>query len=143
MNTSYYIADPAELIVSIDCQNNDYSGYIIQTTKQTIKFLISTDQLCCEDSDVRFGYPVDNNYPNNFMSDDDIQNFKDTNLLSIKMIDEEYVTDGYNDKEGSIMRFLIKTSTGDFHMCVYNIHNGYYSHEYIINYGSYSDTDRI
>lgn len=105
--------------------------------------MISTDQLCCEDSDVKFGYPVDNNYPNNFMIVDDIQKFNDANLLSIKMIDEEYVTDGYNDKEGSIMRFLIKTSAGDFHMCVYNIHNGYYSHEYIINYGNYSDTDRI
>lgn len=59
------------------------------------------------------------------MTVDDIQNFKDTNLLSIKMIDEKYVTDGYNDKEGSIIQFLIKTFIGDFHMCVYNIHNGY------------------
>lgn len=77
------------------------------------------------------------------MADNDIQNFKNANLVSIKMIDEEYITDGFYHKEGTVMRFLIKTSAGDFHVCVYNIHNGYYSHEYIINYGSYSDTDQI
>lgn len=195
---SFYTAEPLEKIISINqYKGNSHFGYIIKTTKQTIKFLMTSYILCCENINIRIGLPVQKNYPKNFIdkwdngcdnSDDksiknsnerkqdinsnesnetnydsdesneenynnknnyidtdnknnEILKFIDKDLISIQMIKDECITYDFNDCP--MMKFLIKTTGGDFHMCMYNLHNGYYEHTYIVQYGDYYDEDDI
>lgn len=95
-------------------------GYIIVTDKQTIKLGITNSQDCCEN----FSY---------FISEDDISEFINSNLLDIKITDTQLKEkEGFNQNnldEGGVMFVDIITDIGVLQFVAYNEHNGYYGHE--------------
>jgi hypothetical protein len=101
-----------------------YLGYVIETNKQKIYFLISQHRECCEHYDVECN--VDCN-------DDSIINNNNyiTNIeLSHTKIDTEYS----NEIE---MTLFTKNNTLELNMYCY--HNGYYPHSYVIKYNDILD----
>lgn len=102
-----------------------FDGYIIETDQQTIKFGIDNGQSCCED----WGY---------FSTDDDIKKFEGANLLGIDIVDNEFTKQEidkrfeYGLDGGGIVFIDIKTSKGTLTLSVYNSHNGYYGHDYVL-----------
>lgn len=114
-----------EKILSITESNFDgYEGYIVLTDKQTIKVGVSSGQECCEE----FGY---------LQSEDDIEYFVGSNLISIGLTDKAYnniifKVEEIGIYEGGAIFVNFSTDRGLFQLAVYNEHNGYYSHYIII-----------
>jgi len=99
-----------------------YEGYLVTTDKQAIKLGISDGQSCCENS----GY---------FISEDNLQDFIGSNLLSISIADALLKSGDFdvNDMyEGGVMFVNINTSNGLLQFVAYNQHNGYYGHEAVV-----------
>lgn len=98
--------------------SSSYDGYIITTDKQVVRMGISNGQSCCE----QFGY---------LMSEDDVQSFVGSELLSVQVVDEALNKRSIEDIEGSdtyLMFINIETSNGLLQFVAYNSHNGYYGH---------------
>lgn len=125
-----------ELIVSIkdggfgiptgyNNRTQGYDGFVIETTKQKILLGISSGQSCCEET----GY---------FMSLDDLDSFIGAEILDLEITDTAYNTHevnrniGFDRWEGGIMFVNILTSKGKFQFVTYNLHNGYYGHDAIV-----------
>lgn len=101
---------------------SEYAGYKIVTDKQTIFFAISNNQQCCEN----WGY---------LMSNDNLDDFIDANLISIGLVDEELKTALLDDEfstEASCMFVNVETSKGLLQFVAYNDHNGYYGHHAVV-----------
>jgi len=101
-----------------------YEGFQIVTDKQTIKLGISDSQCCCEQS----GY---------FMSEDNLWDFINAELLSIEIVDAELGAKIKNIFEhgldsGDVMFVNINTSKGLLQFTAYNYHNGYYGHDAVV-----------
>lgn len=97
-----------------------FDGYVIETTKQTIKLGIGNEQSCCES----WGY---------FMSEDDVQSFVGTTLLDIKLTDTALNTvQKCSVYDGGIMFVDLITDNGVLQFVAYNEHNGYYGHTAIV-----------
>lgn len=95
-----------------------YDGYVITTDKQVVRMGITNGQQCCE----QFGY---------LMSEDDVQSFVGSDLLSIQVVDEALNKKSIEDIEGSdtyLMFINIETANGLLQFVAYNSHNGYYGH---------------
>jgi len=99
---------------------DDFDGYQVITEKQTIKLGISSHQSCCEN----WGY---------FMSEDNLNDFIEAELLEIKIVDDclkpKKLEDVY---EGQTMFVNLETTKGTLQFTAYNSHNGYYSHEAVV-----------
>lgn len=102
----------------------EYSGFEVVTSKQSIKLLIDNRQQCCE----QWGY---------FWCNDDPQSFIGAELLSVNITDDALnqaqmkVHDLDSNKkwfEGGVMFVNLKTNKGILQFVAYNEHNGYYSH---------------
>jgi hypothetical protein len=104
-----------------DC--NEFEGFVITTSEQTIKIGIDSGQSCCE----QFGYLTMN---------DEINDFIDEELLSISVVDTALnrkvidLVSGFD--EGDAMFVNLETSNGLLQLAVYNSHNGYYGHETVV-----------
>jgi len=106
--------------------DNSFEGFKIITDKQTIKLGIDNSQQCCEN----WGY---------FMSNDSIDEFIGSELLSIETTDTSLSTktvtenmEGLSENETNLMFININTSKGLLQFTVYNEDNGYYGHNAII-----------
>jgi len=99
-----------------------YDGFIIETEDETIKLLISNGYNCCEE----WGY---------FLSEDDVNSFIGSVILSISLTDSGLVTKKLESLEEklneplSVMFVTIETNSGTLQFTAYNSHNGYYAHE--------------
>lgn len=105
-----------------DYKDYEYDGLVITTNKQEIKIGIQNDQFCCEN----WGF---------LTSNDNYDDFKESELYSIEIVDEKQSIIDYNiedDYSGSCLFVNIKTSKGLLQIVLYNEHNGYYSHDVII-----------
>ena len=100
----------------------NYDGCIITTDKQVIKTGVEDGQWCCENYGV-------------MTSEDDLNDYMGSQLLSIHLVDTELNKKKWVDKFGnyddevSAMFINIETSNGTFQIVLYNEHNGYYGHE--------------
>jgi len=95
------------------------SGYAITTSKQVIKFLVESFQLCCEE----WGYMTTNDNTNDFVG---------AKVLAIKRVAADYsklpiVPD--DDEFINTIFVDIETNIGVLQFAAYNAHNGYYGHE--------------
>lgn len=109
-------------IIETNFDNGKYSGYVIQTEKQEIKFGISDHQTCCEN----WGY---------FSSEDDFAEFIGSDLISIETVDIALNIDSFKEQDVEIddcMFVNFKTTNGLLQFTVYNAHNGYYGHDVIL-----------
>jgi len=101
-----------------------FTGYQIITDKQSIKIGISDGQSCCE----QWGF---------FMSDDNLEDYINSELISVEIVDTELKTKikdmfEYGLNEGDTMFVNFNTSNGVLQFVAYNSHNGYYGHYAII-----------
>lgn len=107
-------------------------GYVIETTEQKIELLIMEDQLCCED----WGY---------ITSEDDFSDFIGAEILSIKNVDsalkvtEATLSNHYVEVDNCIF-INVETTKGTLQFTLYNQHNGYYSHKYMIRSTQLTDS---
>lgn len=116
-----------------DICENRMEGYCINTNKKDIKILIDNSQQCCEE----WGY---------LHTEDDIKKIIGSELYEYKIGTctqkmEEKLEDELNsyERENARYEFLtILTSNGEVTFCVYNSHNGFYSHGICIK-----DNDKI
>ena len=117
-----------EKIISIDdscfrIRNSDYEGFVIKTSKQTIKVGISSYQQCCED----YGYLI---------TEDDISKFVGSALMSIHRVDRflgSIAVETLDDLDcGDAMFINFSTDVGLFQIVAYNAHNGYYGHDAVV-----------
>ena len=101
-----------------------YEGFFIETNKGTICFGIDTFQQGWE----RTGFHIE---------------YKEEDLgyyIGAKILEIVWEADPDPDKEKDITEFdtnqalplLVKTSKGDIDLWVYNEHNGYYAHNYLV-----------
>jgi hypothetical protein len=103
-----------------DCHS--YEGFQILTDKQTIKLGISHHQSCCE----QYGY---------FMTNDDLDDFEDANIIDIKIVDECLNVKKLEDMDfyqPYLMFVNIETDKGTIQFTAYNEHNGYYGHDAVV-----------
>lgn len=97
-----------------------YDGFEVQTTEQVIFVGISNYQDCCED----WGY---------VSTIDDVKDYIGTELLNIVIVDENLNTKDFVESDESAAMFVnFETSKGTFQLTMYNIHNGYYSHDAVL-----------
>ena len=97
-----------------------YDGFEVQTTEQVIFVGISNYQDCCED----WGY---------VSTVDDVKDYIDAELLNIVIVDENLNTKDFVESDESAAMFVnFETSKGTFQLTMYNIHNGYYSHDAVL-----------
>lgn len=97
-----------------------YDGFEVQTTEQVIFVGISNYQDCCED----WGY---------VSTIDDVKDYIDAELLNIVIVDENLNTKDFVESDESAAMFVnFETSKGTFQLTMYNIHNGYYSHDAVL-----------
>lgn len=94
-------------------------GFEVKTNKQTIRFLISNGQSCCES----WGY---------FMSEEDPRSFVGATLLDLRLVNsalkEIRNEEIENLDQGSLMFVNLETDRGTLQFTAYNSHNGYYGH---------------
>lgn len=121
-----------EIILSIDegCFKHNgatFEGFVISTNKQQIKLGITDGFSCCENS----GY---------FMSNDNINEFIDSELLSINLVDtclnvsklEKYELVNNEYISTQLMFVNVETDKGTLQFTAYNEHNSYYGHRAVV-----------
>ena len=95
-------------------------GFEVQTSEQVIFVGIANFQDCCEE----WGY---------VSTIDDVKDYIDAELLNIVIVDENLNTKDFEySGECSAMFVNFETSKGTFQLTMYNIHNGYYSHNAVL-----------
>lgn len=107
-----------ETILSIEeFSDNEQDGYLIATTKQTIKLAIDNRQNCCEN----WGY---------FFSNDNLSEFIGATILNVTLTDDFLQTEDIPEgaRCGMTMFITIDTNKGPLQFVAYNDHNGYYGH---------------
>jgi hypothetical protein len=118
------------IIVNIDGEYEDEFDYAkmiglkIDTSKGTIKLMISNSQSCCEDYNALF-----------FETPDDIKKFIGSKIIDIKSVEIDNDNDSnaeYGLNCGGETQLKISTTKGVLQYAVYNSHNGYYSHARIL-----------
>jgi hypothetical protein len=109
-----------ERILSIiEFSDNDYEGYLITTTEQTIEFHIDNGQQCCES----WGY---------FSTNDNLDDFIGAKLLNTYLTDDALKNIDVilgEDHECRVQFVNFETSKGKLQLAVYSSHNDYYAHE--------------
>jgi hypothetical protein len=143
MTTSIYIGADDEVITDVKSigtvESKDFLGIEIVTNKQSMTFLISDERLCCESFGVGLTQKEQFNI-NDFMSVEEVNSLIGSTLLKVSYGSEEKLKSSWDcDEYGNVIKVNIKTSSTDFIVCIYNIHNGYYSHNYKIKYGDHED----
>jgi len=116
-----------------DDDGYEYEGFRIVTVsnsgkERTITFVIDNDQRCCE----QWGY---------ITSDDDFDSFIGSSIKNIVEVDILYnskIIEEIDDCECCSAAFLnIETEDGrTLQFVLYNGHNGYYGHQYKIDWGN-------
>lgn len=122
-----------EKIVSIDAEATfggsnkweNMDGVLIITTEQVIKMGIANGANCCE----QWGY---------FLSADNPQDFVGAELLSVDLTDSGLNTSKlteacpYGLDAGELLFVTLTTSKGILQFTAYNAHNGFYSHQALV-----------
>ena len=118
--TTKTIAMSDVLIESIQHKHgdeDDIEGYIINTNKGNISFLVNNQHQCCE----RFGY---------LSTPDNHSEYINENILNITITHNYTVDENDGDTlTNNIMFITLNTTSGDLQFSAYNVHNGYYGHE--------------
>lgn len=109
-----------ETIKSVTYVDDDYIGYKIETNKQVISVLISDSQSCCEN----YGSKINMNDTECYITDVDEIN----KIIVDKKLKEIYWQDA---DEGIDIIFNLEDEAS-FTCNIWNDHNGYYPHDYII-----------
>lgn len=116
---------------------SDSHGYIIKTSQQEIKILISAEQQCCENS----GY---------FCANDSMCDFIGAELLKVKLTNTCLNTKVFETKdelrwisEDCIQFVDLITDKGTLQFAVYNNHNGYYGHQIFIGTNKFSHKEYL
>ncbi|KAI3653026.1 hypothetical protein MP228_002451 [Amoeboaphelidium protococcarum] len=139
IDKSTYHSPGDEYIVEVRYQNDgDFEGCVITTSLQTMEFLISSYRNCCEGWGVAMS-----------LNEDELLNrkVKYVGWLGrgvrdlIEPHDDEYcyhaliemILEG-NENEGDDIVVEID---------IYNCHNGYYHHMYLVKWGLYKDKDQL
>jgi hypothetical protein len=145
-----------ERIVSIaylgedECLNTkdgeEWMGYTIQTTKQTIQVLINVYQQCCEKFDVAMITPK-NQVSMTDAEDREIIGSKVLRVGWAKKIHPDYLPivrldcfAGYDVPHAVVD---IQTDKGLYQFIAYNNHNDYYPHDIKVSWKNYADVQRI
>lgn len=102
-----------------------YEGYVIVTDEQDISILISNTQDCCES----WGHMT--------IDESDKEYFVGANITDIKIVGTNMVVrsilERLGDLDGGDACFInIETDKGLLQITLYNNHNGYYGHSYVI-----------
>lgn len=118
-----------ENICGCNTHKRTYDGYRITTDKQNIYIVIQNLQNCCE----VWGY---------MSSDDDLGYYEQAELNGVSwtvnqqtkqfMLDTLFGDNGEDIDEGEAQFVDINTSRGVLTIALYNKHNGYYGHKFII-----------
>lgn len=126
----------SETITSITRDESDPSwhGYIIVTTKQTIKVHISTDQQCCEGWSIAMEYPL-------LLSEAKAIGAQVTGKPSWGK--DRVNSTSYDDKDDITVTVNIPTFYGTIAVCAHNRHNGYYPHEVRVSWDGHEDTQKV
>ncbi len=119
------------IVQSIDIfrNNTKFDGYTIRTNNGSINIKIGSDKLCCEEWYI-------------FASKNDD---KITNIIGAEIIDISYKKYQFNNFLDTDSKYGIKVNIKyklnnmkkKLYIYMYNIHNGFYSHECIINWNIY------
>ena len=110
--------------LGVDGAISSYEGFFIETNKGTICLGIDDYQHCCE----RSGFHIE-------CKEEDLGYY-----IGAKILEIVWEVGLIPEKEKDITEFdtnqalplLIKTSKGDIDLWVYNEHNGYYAHNYLV-----------
>ncbi len=119
------VSEYKEKFEHVNIWSDNWEGFIIQTTKQEIKILISNSSSCCE----RWGH---------FSTNDNLDDFIGAAITGIKLTDTALNTKKveleipYGCDGGEIQFVDIITNQGNLQFAVYNKHNGYYGHPIMI-----------
>ena len=101
---------------------DSYDGFVITTSLRKVVAGISNYQDCCEN----WGYMT---------TLDSSSDFIGAELLDIKItnaaLETAIVPVNYYES-GTAIFITFETSKGDFQLVVYNEHNGYYSHDVVV-----------
>ena len=101
----------------------EFEGFSVVTNYQKIYIGIECYQLCCES----YGYLITN---------DDINDFIGSNLISISIVDSVLNNRKIDEIEylecGEAMFVNFETSAGTLQFVAYNSHNGYYGHDAVL-----------
>jgi len=131
-----------QYITDITYDDGDrYSGIVIVTDKQHMNFKISNYTSCCED----YGITVLINERERVINDSkDIDDFKD-DLIGQKVLCVKHYHDGVRDfrDAGDEANFEIKTTDKEIIISLWNEHNGYYPHDYVVNWNDYTDSGTL
>jgi hypothetical protein len=142
-----YIGKEDELITRVYTKNDkDYIGIYIQTNYDTYKFCVDDFSSCCE----AYGVTLFNN--NNeviFEITCDSKDEKDHKLLegfSLKQIEycherSKPIIDNDETQTCSVKITLqdIELKEVDYYIDIYNYHNGYYPHNYLVEWNNYKN----
>lgn len=98
-----------------------YDGLMITTDEQVIKIGINNQGQCCE----HFG---------TITSHDDLNDFIGANLIDIQIVDDTLNSTVFDQslEYAQVMFVNINTTKGTLQLVMYNDHNGYYSHDVVI-----------
>ncbi len=120
------------------CDTNPYTkydGFEIKTSQQTVKLLVENVQSCCEDFNTIISPKV------SFYS------FVGSEIINVKYSNkkdfEEFPSMIRNDSDTQYVTIEIMTSNGPFYLIGYNHHNGYYSHECIVEWKDFKETGSL
>jgi hypothetical protein len=139
-----------ETIVSItETWDDKWGGILIKTTKQTLSFMISSHQSCYESFGVDLYAipPSEEDGQPERVVDDDHHLYDGCTLLSY-----EYDHKVLPDKKRNAhyywvaVRLTMVNEKGEQRLLrveIYNEHNGYYAHDYLIMWDGHKDKDML
>ena len=147
-----YIGSEDEYIQEINLDYYDYdaryTGIELKTNNNSLKFLIEDGQFCYETFGVAI--KIDNKLcdPTFRFTQSTLynHNFESLGVDSIIGDNIEYIQflrDFNYDDDMTSVDIFIKTDLHNIFICIYNIHNGYYPHDYKLDFGTFQDHGKI
>lgn len=135
-NPARYVVkdDDIEIITNVEryeetYESENFIGIRIITNKQTMHFLIDNYQTCCETYDV-------------ILHNCNFYDLINDEVKIVRWADEDEFRSNDNWGHNTAIIYL-ETNNKDVFIEIFNDHNGYYPHSYKVNWGDYSDTDRL
>ena len=118
----------------------DYQGYVITTTQQVIRVLISRFRGCCEEFDVDIILPGElTDIASNALTD--INSLIGQHVTNVKWAYTKHNSTTVYDRFEACVE--VHTSIGLVKLIAWNEHNGYYSHTVKITWKNHEDEQEI
>ncbi len=145
-NTNDVIID-VKLESDADTAYEDYTGFtgiVIITNTQQVKVLISDMQLCCEVWGIKMVLGELKTTINDKIDYEKIQQFKEA-LIGKSIHRIRFLPDikNYEEITCAIPIVISFHDESELNLMIICDHEGYYSHEYFVQWGSYSNKDYI